>query len=64
METGEEIITEPWHIRSSYKNLIDEKQKYFKAQCQKNLIDYFPIVTDQSLELSLTEYLKKRKKLG
>ena len=64
METGEEIITEPWHIRSSYKNLMDETQKYFKTQCQKNLIDYFPIVTDQSLGLCLTEYLKKRKKLG
>ena len=64
METGQEIITEPWHIRSSYKNLINKKQKYFKAKCQENLIDYFPIVTDQSLELCLTEYLKKRRKLG
>ena len=64
METGEEIITEPWHIRPSYKSLMDEKQKFFKAQCQENLIDYFPIVTDQSLELCLTEYLKKRRKLG
>ena len=54
METGGEIITEPWHIRSNYRNLMDEKQKYFKAQCQENLIDYFSIVTDQSLELCLT----------
>ena len=64
METGEGVITEPWHIRASYKKLIKEKQDYFRRQCQENLIDYFPIVTDQSLEFCLTEYLKKRKKLG
>ena len=64
METGEEITTEPWHIRSNYKKLMSEKQKYFRAKCQENFIDYFPIVTDQSLEFCLTEYLKKRKNLG
>ena len=61
METGEGVITEPWHIRASYKKLIKEKQDYFRRQCQENLIDYFPIVTDQSLEFCLTEYLKKEK---
>ena len=64
METGEEITTEPWHIRSNYKDLISKKQKYFKTKCRENLIDYFPIVTDQSLGLCLTEYLRKRKNLG
>ena len=64
METREEITTEPWHIRSNYKDLMSKKQKYFKTKCQENLIDYFPIITDQSLELCLTEYLRKRKKLG
>ena len=64
IETGEEITTEPWHIRSNYKDLISKKQNYFKTTCRKNLIDYFPIVTDQSLELCLTEYLRKRKNLG
>ena len=64
METGEEIITEPWHIRSSYINLLSERQKFFRKNCQENLIDYFPIITDQNLDLCITEYLKKRKKLG
>jgi len=64
METGEEITTEPWHIRTSYKNLLLERQNFFKKNCQENLIDYFPIVTDQNLDLCITEYLKKRKKLG
>ena len=64
METREEITTEPWHIRASYKDLISKKQNYFRTKCQANLIDYFPIVTDQSLEFCITEYLKKRKKLN
>ena len=64
IETGEEITTDPWHIRSNYKDLISKKQKYFRTKCRENLIDYFPIVTDQSLELCLTEYLRKRKNLG
>ena len=64
METGEEITTEPWHIRTSYKNLLLERQNFFRKSCQENLIDYFPIVTDQNLDLCITEYLKKRKKLG
>ena len=64
IETGEEITTEPWHIRSNYKELISKKREYFKTKCRENLIDYFPIVTDQSLELCLTEYLRKRKNLG
>ncbi len=64
METGEEITTDPWHIRYSYKKLMHKRQKFFRTKCQENLIDYFPIITDQSLEFCLTEYLKKRKKLG
>ncbi len=64
METGEEITTEPWHIRASYKNLLLERKKFFKKNCQENLIDYFPIVTDQNLGSCITEYLRKRKKLN
>ena len=33
METGEEITTEPWHIRQSYSKLILELQNYYQKQC-------------------------------
>ena len=63
MESGEEIITEPWHIRSNYNGLINKLQDQYKNECREHLIDYVPIFTDQSLDLSITEYLKKRSKL-
>ena len=63
METSEKITTEPWHIRSNYKKMINNHQEFFRQKCRENLIDYSPIITDQNLDLCLTEYLKKRKKL-
>ena len=64
METKQEIVSEPWHIRSSYIKLVSDLQKFFRKKCRENLIDYVPIFTDQSLEICITEYLNKRKKLG
>jgi len=64
METGVEIDTEPWNIRNNYVNLINDLQNFYKTQCSNDLIDYIPIITDQNLDLSLTEYIKKRKKLN
>ena len=63
MESGEEIVTEPWHIQSDYKKLIANLQSNYKKECREHLIDYVPIFTNQSLDISITEYLNKRKKL-
>ena len=63
METGEEIVTEPWHIRSSYNELISKLESNYKSNCRQNLIDYVPLFTDQSLDIGITEYLIKRSKL-
>ncbi len=63
MESGEEITTEPWHIRENYSKLISDLQSYYQKECRQHLIDYVPLFTDQSLDLGLTEYLNKRKKL-
>ena len=64
METKQEIDSEPWHIRDSYTKLVSDLQKYFIRNCRKNLIDYIPVFTDQSLESCIIEYLNKRKKLS
>ena len=63
MESGEEIVTEPWHIRSNYTVLIKKLHDQYRKECREYLIDYVPIFTDQSLDISITEYLNKRKKL-
>ena len=63
MESGEEIVTEPWHIRSNYTELIKRLHDQYRKECREYLIDYVPIFTDQSLDISITEYLNKRRKL-
>ena len=63
VETGEELSTEPWHIRENYKKLMKERQKLFKKECNSQLIDYVPVLTNESLEKCIGEYLNKRKKL-
>ena len=64
MESGEEITTDPWHVKNDYKNLIKNLQNYYKIQCRLNLIDYVPLFTDDSLDKGLNEYFNKRQKLG
>jgi uncharacterized protein (DUF58 family) len=50
MESGEEITTDPWHIKNDYKNLILDIQKYYSRNCRLNKIDYVPLYTDDSLD--------------
>jgi len=64
MESGEEITTDPWHVKNDYKNLIKNLQDYYKSQCRLNLIDYVPLFTDDNLDKGLNEYFNKRQKLG
>ena len=64
MESGEDITTDPWHVKNEYKNLIKGLQDYYKSECRLNLIDYVPLFTDDSLDKGLSEYFNKRQKLG
>jgi len=64
MESGEEITTEPWHIRKAYAESIEKLQKDYRKKCREYLVDYVPLFTDQSLDKALTEYIRKRKKLN
>ena len=64
METGEEIITEPWHIQDDYRNNIKDFCNNFKSICRKNKMDYILANTEVPLDTVLTEYLVKRKKVG
>ena len=64
MESGKEMITEPWHIQSDYQRSIDEFCNYYKFQCRKNNIDYVRLTTDTPMDIALSEYLLKRKRVG
>ena len=64
METGDIITTEPWQIKSAYTSLMTDYQKKYKEQCGQRKIDYVPLYTDLNLDFALSEYLRKRIKLG
>ena len=64
MESGEEMITEPWYIQADYQRSIETFCNYYKIQCRKNNIDYVRLTTDAPLDLALSEYLLKRKRVG
>ncbi len=64
MENGETITTEPWQIKTGYKNLMLELQESYKKHCREQYIDYVPLLTNQDLDIALNGFLNKRKKLG
>lgn len=64
MESGETLTTEPWHIRRDYQAVVTAFLNQYKKHCREKLIDYVPLFTDQPLDIALSEYLKKRQKLG
>ncbi len=64
LETGEEINTQPWHIRRDYQAKVTEFLNYYKKVCRENQIDYVPINTKEPYDRALFEYLLKRKRIG
>ena len=64
MESGEEIITDPWHIQSDYQKSMEQFCDYIKSNCRQKNIDYVQLSTDFPLDMALSEYLIKRKRVG
>ena len=64
MESGEEMITEPWHIQVDYQRNMEAFCNNYKVKCRQNNIDYVRLTTDESIDLALSEYLLKRKRIG
>ena len=64
MESGEEIVTDPWHIQSDYQKSMNQFCDYIKSNCRQKNIDYVQLSTDLPLDMALSEYLIKRKRIG
>ena len=64
MESGEEILTDPWHIQSDYQKSMEQFCNYIKSNCRQKNIDYVQLSTDLPLDMALSEYLIKRKRIG
>ena len=61
LETGEEITTDPWLIKSDYQELTNQFKNHYKKEMGNNKIDYIQLSTDKSLGFALNKYLRKRK---
>lgn len=64
LETEEKITTQPWHIRTAYRGLVQSYINRLKGQCREHNIDYVLLNTRQSFERALLQYLIKRKRMG
>ncbi|MCX8011249.1 MAG: DUF58 domain-containing protein [Ignavibacteria bacterium] len=63
LDSKEELLTQPYHIQKSYRELFDEFVARVSTECRKNQIDFNQITTDTPYDKALLSYLKKRKKL-
>ena len=64
METGQQILTQPAHIRKEYRKKVARFIKQFRKECRENRIHYILMDTTEPFDKALFEYLVKRKKVG
>jgi len=62
LETRERLMTLPASVQGRYVEAFNAHQRWLRKECANSLIDFVPIVTDQSLGVALVEYLIKRRK--
>jgi len=63
METGEEISTLPWQIRSEYQRTMKAHVERYKRECRQSFVDYVLIDTSVPYDYALFSYLAKRARL-
>ncbi len=63
VETKEELVTQPWHIRKAYQEAVKEYFTTMKEFCLNNLIDYVMLETSEPFYKALHEYLHKRQRM-
>jgi len=63
MESGEEIITVPYHLQQSYSKAVSEYINDIRKDCYNHNIDYNLIETSKPFDKALRDYLTKRRKV-
>jgi uncharacterized protein (DUF58 family) len=63
METREDLMTQPWHIRKAYQQTLKEFIEGYRRECRDNNIDYVLLDTATPFDKALFEYLTKRRRV-
>lgn len=63
METGEELLTQPYHIQKSYASAMEEYIDSIRRECRNHQIDYILLDTSMPFDKGLRDYLTKRRKM-
>jgi uncharacterized protein (DUF58 family) len=63
LESGEKLKTQPFFVREQYRQRFGAFLRYYQTETSKNNIDYQQIFTDEPLNIALTKFLSKRKRL-
>lgn len=64
METADQLMTQPWHIRRAYQRSMGEFLERFKRECRENYVDYVLLDTRTPYDVALVEYLSKRERIA
>jgi len=64
METGEEMVTQPYQIRQAYAEAMAGFTERIKRECRSHNIDYVLLDTSVPYDVALVEYLNKRRMMG
>ena len=64
METADQLMTQPWHIRRAYRRSMGEFLERFKRECRENYVDYVLLDTRTPYDVALVEYLSKRERIA
>ncbi|MGH1361991.1 MAG: DUF58 domain-containing protein [Calditrichia bacterium] len=63
METGEELKTQPYLIRQSYREMVDSFYEELKQSCHSMKVDFHNILTTESFDTAIMRYLSKRRQM-
>jgi uncharacterized protein (DUF58 family) len=63
METGQELLTQPWEIADQYRERFESWSKAYERVCLENRIEYVRLSTETPYDVALLRYLEKRKRL-
>ncbi len=63
IETGEELVTQPYQIQKTYSKAVRDFNEEIKRGCFQHRIDYHLIDTSMPFDKALRDYLVKRKRM-